>query len=130
MSTFDVYEEHCYSEKQSKVEFACQTEEIALSEQSAQTVIEALPKEENSKNARKDEEIEFFETVVSNYRTEIDRFKQINDKMEKEKSRNILKLEEKQAEYNRLFEIANEKLEKSHENVEDTEKEEEEDNYE
>ncbi|CAI2348819.1 unnamed protein product [Caenorhabditis sp. 36 PRJEB53466] len=113
---FTVFEEN--NDEKVRSEFACQTEEIALGEEEAQTVEGAVPNNENS-TSEDNTEISYWETVVANQKKEIKRIEMINEKMEEEKLKKTKQLEEKKAEYARLFDLANEKLSKAREDEDD-----------
>ncbi|KAF1760107.1 hypothetical protein GCK72_008353 [Caenorhabditis remanei] len=88
-------------------EFSCQTEEIALENEVTQTDEETMSNyEKNEKNP----EIAYWKAVVVNRKNEVDRMKQINEKLESEKIEKTRNLEAKQTEYNRLYDLGNEKL--------------------
>ncbi|CAL2037678.1 unnamed protein product [Caenorhabditis brenneri] len=117
MSDYVVLED---SNKPSRAEFSCQTEEIALGEVETQTDEETIS---GYKKSDENPEISYWATIVANRKSEVERIKKINEKMQAEKAEKLARLEEKQTEYQRLFDMGNDKLNGSNEEEESVEEE-------
>ncbi|CAO4371792.1 unnamed protein product [Caenorhabditis nigoni] len=118
MDSFSVFEEVKISKNAVKnAEFSCQTEEISFENTEVQTIEESI---KDYKEEVNDEELAYWQTIVANRQEEVDRLKKINEELSTECAEKRAKLKEKEAEYKRLFDLGNEKLNESKTSEEDT----------